>query len=93
MGGFAFPIGESFAFVVELKATMFAIKMASECGWSNVWLENDSIFVVNLFKFQPSEVPWCCRIEWANCLCLPMHMSLVVSHICRREKQSGGCSC
>ena len=80
-GSFVLPTGESFAFVVDLKAAMFAIRIASERGWSNVWLESDSTFVVKLFKVRPSKVSWCCRIEWTTCICLLEHMSLVVSHI------------
>ena len=86
-GCFAFSTGEAFAFVAELQAAMFAVTMASERGWSHVWLESDSTYVVNLFKTRSTEVPWSCRVQWAACLRLLQNMSLVVSHIYREGNQ------
>ena len=49
-GAFAFHTGDLPAFVSEFKAVIFAIKKASDCGWRNVWLKSDSMYVVTLFK-------------------------------------------
>ena len=82
-GAFAFHTGDAPAFVAELKAAIFAIQKASDCGWRTLWLESDSMYVVNLFRTKTSDVPWCCRLDWADCLSRLAPMRVVVSHVYR----------
>lgn len=43
--------------VAELSAAMMAIEVAAKNGWTNLWLECDSSFVVEAFNLD-SIVPW-----------------------------------
>ncbi|KAL8481579.1 hypothetical protein ACS0TY_027911 [Phlomoides rotata] len=50
--------GKGFAFEAELATALYAIELAHARGWWMVWLECDSIYVVQIFKEQSSEVSW-----------------------------------
>ena len=62
---------------------MFAVKKAKEFGWSNLWLECDSSWVVHLFSSRSVEVPWEVRHQWDSCLDDLTNLNFVVSHIFR----------
>ncbi|XP_050222916.1 uncharacterized protein LOC126673008 [Mercurialis annua] len=82
-GAFAFGIGSSLAFIAELRAAMFAIKVAWNKGWLNLWLESDSLFVVDALKTKSMNVPWRVMDQWLDCLFYISKMNVVVSHIYR----------
>ncbi|KAL8513845.1 hypothetical protein ACS0TY_013095 [Phlomoides rotata] len=56
-GCFAVDHGSGFAFKAELATTFFAIEIACEKGWANLWLESDSTYVVNVLRNCQSIVP------------------------------------
>lgn len=57
IGCFAENIGVSFTFNVELIGAMRAIEIAFARGWHMLWLEGDSLLVVQSFE-NLSFVPW-----------------------------------
>jgi len=61
---------------------MIAIEMAAQKGWSNLWLETDSMLVTLAFKSK-TIVPCSLRNRWDNCLHIISSMSFLVSHIYR----------
>ncbi|WCJ34681.1 hypothetical protein M5689_015975 [Euphorbia peplus] len=82
-GCFAFPVGEQFAHIAELRAAIMAIYIARDKGWNNLWLECDSSYVVSLFRARSWDVPWSVRSDWIRCLQMLSSMNFVVSHIFR----------
>lgn len=61
---------------------MVSVEIAYKKGWHRLWLECDSMLVVNAFK-DASLVPWRIRVSWNNCIILTRKMQFMVSHICR----------
>ncbi|XP_050222822.1 uncharacterized protein LOC126672915 [Mercurialis annua] len=82
-GCFALHLGCSFAFMAEIEAAIYAVLKASEMGFQFVWLECDSIYVVNLFKRRDMQIPWKLRLRWIACLKYINSIQFVVSHIFR----------
>ena len=90
-GAFAFGIENAHAYLAELSATVYAIEIASEKGWKNLWLECDSLWAVTLFRKLSHDVPWKLLHKWINCLHLISHMNFKVSHIFREGNQVADC--
>ncbi|XP_065881590.1 F-box/LRR-repeat protein At4g14096-like isoform X2 [Euphorbia lathyris] len=82
-GCFAFSTPLSFAYMAELRAAIFAIELAWETNWHQLWVESDSIYVVNLLRHRSIDVPWSIRQEWLHCLSICSRMNILVSHIFR----------
>jgi ribonuclease HI len=61
---------------------MLSIEIASSKGWSHLWLESDSMLVVQAFS-SAKIVPWALRNRWDNCLLKISNMNFYVSHIYR----------
>jgi ribonuclease HI len=64
----------------ELVAAVLAIEIAAQKGWTNLWLETDSM----LIAFQAAKVvPWSLRNRWDDCLSLSIisKMDFFVTHI------------
>ncbi|CAJ2645702.1 unnamed protein product [Trifolium pratense] len=70
------------AFSAELCGFMTAIEIADARGWRNMWIESDSMLVVNAYK-SSNIVPWSLSNRWFNCIKLAGHMNIIVSHIFR----------
>ncbi|CAJ2663409.1 unnamed protein product [Trifolium pratense] len=70
------------AFSAELCGFMTAIEIADARGWRNMWIESDSMLVVNAYK-SSNLVPWSLSNRWFNCIKLAGHMNIIVSHIFR----------
>ncbi|KAL8547711.1 hypothetical protein ACS0TY_007145 [Phlomoides rotata] len=87
-GCFAVDQGSGFAFEAELATTFFAIEIACEKGWSNLWLESDSTYVVNVLKNHQSLVPWRLLGRWHRIRRLLGDLHFVVSHIFRKGNAS-----
>ncbi|KAK2443569.1 hypothetical protein QL285_014658 [Trifolium repens] len=81
-GAYALNIGVSTSLKAELIGAMIAIETATNKGWSNLWLESDSMLVVLAFS-SARIVPWSLRNRWDNCLLLISNMNFYVSHIYR----------
>jgi ribonuclease HI len=82
LGVYALNIGVSTSLKAELIGAMIAIETATNKGWSNMWLESDSMLVVLAFS-SARIVPWSLRNRWDNCLLLISNMNFYVSHIYR----------
>lgn len=63
LGCFAAYYGITCALEAEISAAMFAITEARDRGWRRLWLECDSMLVVQAFTC-PELVPWRLRTEW-----------------------------
>ena len=62
---------------------MKAIDLAWTKGWHRLWLECDSLYVVNLFRTKSKKVPWELKKNWMQCLHFLTLMDVRVSHIFR----------
>ncbi|KAL8458489.1 hypothetical protein ACS0TY_036128 [Phlomoides rotata] len=49
-GCFTVTHGRGYAFEAELSTTLYAIEIAYDKGWTNIWLESDSTYVVHILK-------------------------------------------
>ncbi|CAJ2641500.1 unnamed protein product [Trifolium pratense] len=82
LGAFAYNLGISNSLSAELNGAMYAVELAHHFGWKNLWLETDSMLVVNAFKSSKT-IPWHLKNRWDNCLLLISSMNFFVSHIYR----------
>ncbi|KAK3221988.1 hypothetical protein Dsin_009013 [Dipteronia sinensis] len=84
---FVVPLGQVFAFEAELLAASLAINYAWNLGWSRIWLESDSSYVVQLLSIRSDQVTWSVRQAWQRCIHQISHMEFQVSHIFREGNQ------
>ena len=82
-GAFAIPLGKAFAFEAELAGAIHAISYAHDFGWTNLWLECDSSYLVTLLRTRSSSVPWRWKPSWLRCIDRISTMNFHVSHIFR----------
>ena len=82
-GAFAIPLGKTFAFEAELVGAIHAISYAYDFGWTNLWLECDSLYLVTLLRTRSSYVPWRWKSSWLRCIERISKMNFRVSHIFR----------
>ena len=52
------------AFEAEMIGFILAIEKASEFGWCNLWIEMDSMYIVNMFSNKTGKIPWCFGNRW-----------------------------
>lgn len=82
MGCFASYLGITSSFQAEFCAAKQAIKVAIQRGWKNLWLECDSMLIVQASK-SPNIVSWKLSNRWKNCIMLSLAMNFHVSHVFR----------
>ncbi|KAL8508361.1 hypothetical protein ACS0TY_018826 [Phlomoides rotata] len=82
-GCFAVSHGRGFDFEVELAFALYAIELAHDRGWTNIWLESDSSYVPHILKSSNPDVPWRLLARWHRVRWLKSDMNMVVSHIYR----------
>ncbi|XP_057811613.1 uncharacterized protein LOC131025845 [Salvia miltiorrhiza] len=82
-GFFHYKGGVGFAFEAELLAIISAIQIAHARGWLDLWIEVDSIYVVNLLQKRSSDVPWRFAAAWKSILKCLSSFRLKVTHIFR----------
>ncbi|KAL8508541.1 hypothetical protein ACS0TY_018966 [Phlomoides rotata] len=82
-GFFAMHHGSGFAFEAELATAFSAVEIAFDKHWLHLWLETDSIYVVNILKRHTSLVPWRLLGQWHRVRRMMGDMQIVVSHIFR----------
>ncbi|XP_019432113.1 PREDICTED: uncharacterized protein LOC109339159 [Lupinus angustifolius] len=80
--GFGFYLNNQNALYIELHSTIKAIKMAYKKGWLNLWLEVDSILVLQIFKGN-SKPPWKLLNDWHRCKKFLDSMNYKITHIYR----------
>ncbi|KAL8479156.1 hypothetical protein ACS0TY_026131 [Phlomoides rotata] len=57
-GCFAVSQGWGFAFEAELASALYAVELAHDRVWTNIWLESDSTYVVHILKSSNLDVHW-----------------------------------
>ena len=62
---------------------IIAVEKVIEFNWSNVWLELDLMYIVNLFNHGIGKMPWPLCSRWSRAIQYAKRMNLVVSHIYR----------
>lgn len=82
IGCFSANLGINFSLYAEYIGAMWAIELAHAKGWKKLWLECDSMLVVEAFKTDEG-VPWRLQNRWNNCKAITRNMSFIVSHIFR----------
>jgi ribonuclease HI len=85
--GFAEPLGDTTAYIVELSGAIKATEIAYQIQWNNLWIESDSSCVVAAFQDRNNPVAWCLRNRWKNALFMTSQMNFMVSHIYREGNQ------
>jgi len=78
LGWFTAFISNAYAIRVELMGTIFVIESGMDRGWSNLWLETDSILVTRAFV---NHNIWDIRNKWRRCLDKIRHMHFKITHI------------
>ncbi|KAK0575954.1 hypothetical protein LWI29_009569 [Acer saccharum] len=66
-----------------MKATIFAINIASKRGWHWLWLEIDSMAVFSCFSNPGFLPPLRLRNSWLHCKDLISNMRFVITHTYR----------
>lgn len=82
LGSFAYNIGLSSSLIVELNGAMYAVEIAHQKGWRNLWVKTDSMLVALVFKSHKI-VPCQLQNRWHNCLHFLSAMSFFITHIYR----------
>ncbi|KAL8479388.1 hypothetical protein ACS0TY_026313 [Phlomoides rotata] len=80
--------GSGFAFEAELATTFSEVEIAYDKHWLHLWLETDSVYVVNIFKSHTSLVLWRLLGQWHRVRRLMGDMQIVVSHMFREGNAS-----
>ncbi|KAK2663302.1 hypothetical protein Ddye_001876 [Dipteronia dyeriana] len=86
-GCFAIPLGQVFAFEVELLVASMNINFAWKYGWRFIWMESDSSYVVQLLSSCFEHVPWKVRQAWQRCIFQISQMKFQVPHIFKEGNQ------
>ncbi|XP_019451753.1 PREDICTED: uncharacterized protein LOC109353847 [Lupinus angustifolius] len=66
----------------ELHSAMKAVDIAFKKGWHNLWLESDSMLVLDIFSGN-SKAPWKLSNDWQICKSKIAQMNFKISHIYR----------
>ncbi|XP_057779621.1 uncharacterized protein LOC130998208 [Salvia miltiorrhiza] len=64
VGCYHFSVGHGAALEAKLLAIIIAMETAYWMGWSHVWFDSDSSFVVSLLHARASKVPWRFKARW-----------------------------
>jgi len=84
LGCFVQNIDHATPLEAEFSALMFAIEKAVEQNLSVVWLDSDSLMVVNAFNTNSDAgVPWRMRVRWNNCKQMANQLGYKCSHAFR----------
>ncbi|MCH81156.1 ribonuclease H protein [Trifolium medium] len=83
LGASAYNLGISNSLCAKLNGAMYAVGIAYQKGWKNLWLETDSMLVVTAFK-SSKIIPWQLKNRWDNCILLLASMNFFVTHIFRK---------
>ena len=50
-------------------------------GWSKLWVESDSLYLVNLFKYSSDKIPWILLNRWEGAISFAKDLNVILSHI------------
>ncbi|KAJ4713976.1 Ribonuclease H protein [Melia azedarach] len=82
-GGFGLALGHQSSFFSKIMAVILAIEIAYNNGWLNLWLESDSLLVVQLLLSDSLLPPWTLHNRWLNCKNLISKMNFRWTHAFR----------
>jgi ribonuclease HI len=82
LGAFSANIGVATSLYAEICVAIYAIEFALARGWTNLWLECDSLLLVQAFS-NVHLVPWKLKTKWKNCLHHIRDFRFRFSHIYR----------
>lgn len=69
---------------LKLIGVVLTIEIAFKKGWRRLWLQCDSILLVQSFR-DIDFVPWRIKNRWCNCIELTKQMYLVVGHVLEKK--------
>ncbi|KAF1866229.1 hypothetical protein Lal_00024228 [Lupinus albus] len=81
-GGFAVFFGILDSMMVELQAALMDIEIAYRNGLKDIWLECDSMLVVDIFNGK-GNIPWKLANKWHTCLEWISSLTFKATHIYR----------
>ncbi|XP_057793057.1 uncharacterized protein LOC131009664 [Salvia miltiorrhiza] len=81
VGCYHFSGGHGAALEAELFAIIIAMETAYQMGWSHVWFESDSSFVVSVLHSRASNVPWRFKARWKQALLYASSYTCKIFHI------------
>ncbi|KAL8547616.1 hypothetical protein ACS0TY_007078 [Phlomoides rotata] len=74
-----------FAFEAELVIALHAIEITNVKGWRDLWIECDSIYIVQMLRAKDPDTPWRLILSWHRARKLLQGMRVVGSHIYRED--------
>lgn len=83
IGGFSMPLGVRTSFYAEFMAFLVAIEIANSKGWFDLWLESDSMSVIQCFLNPLYLPPWELHVKWRKCCHILSRMRIKITHIHR----------
>jgi ribonuclease HI len=84
---FVEPLGIASSYFAEFSGAIKAIEIAFDNHRNNLWLETDSMLVVNAFKNQNNCVAWPLRNRWKNAMTKTRQMKFLVTHVFREANK------
>lgn len=91
VGGYCQNLGFQNAFYSELMAVIIGVEFAYQFGWHTLWLESDSMGVIEGLRSSTFKPPWPLRVHWHNCLSRLNSMQYYCSHIHREGNSVADC--
>ena len=83
IGAYCFDVGIGTAFLAEISALIQGIEYAHQRGWHMLWIEVDSMAVLQCLQSPSYLPPWRVATRWDNCKQLLNSMRFYCSHIYR----------
>ena len=87
LGALARNIGQASSLEAEFCAFMLAIEKAKEMSIPCLWMETNSVIVVNAF-YKDSDIPWKMRSKWHNCLIFCRQIGCNCTHVIREGNRA-----
>ena len=88
-GCFSYHIGQVFAYEVEIHGVIVVVDFAWSFSWRSLWIEANSIYVIDLIEKKSTRVPCNLRRDWSICLYRLSQMEYGVSHILKDNQVIG----
>lgn len=86
-GLFALPLGIQTSLFAEIMGFITAVEIASKKGWFPLWIETDSLVLVQKVRTQSFDVPWGVRVRWKKCLSILKDKTFSITHVFREGNQ------
>ena len=83
IGAYCFNVGIGMAFLAEISTLIQGIEYVHQRGWHRLWIELDSMAVLQCLLSPSYMPPWRVTTRWDNCKQLLKSMRFYCSHIYR----------